>query len=149
MELKMDLEQSCYVLFRRFQLLPLLAMPQVIESGFRARPCPEVIAQASSVMGAISRGLERFFTIWRDNPSCHVMLWETGGVGIGLIPVRARILNGSFQGWRGALGCQCDLIWLNKTWFPLALRVVDGLVGTGTWFGSVAFLHGLHECFST
>lgn len=60
-----------------------------VESGFRARPCPEVdlyfFGYGRDYLGA----LKDFYHLTGQPLSCHVMLWETGGVGIGLIPVRS------------------------------------------------------------
>ncbi len=48
-----------------------------VESGFRARPCPEVDLYFLRLWARLSRGLKDFYHL-TGQPSCHVMLWETG-----------------------------------------------------------------------
>ncbi len=68
--------------------------------------------------------LERFYHL-TDNLSPRYALGNCG-VGIGLIPVRSTILNGSFLGAEGALAVSViDMDWSTQR-FLLALEVVDG-----------------------
>ena len=59
------------------------------ESGFRARSYPEVDLYFFGYGRDYLMALKDFYHLTGQPPSCHVMLLATGGVAIGLIPVRS------------------------------------------------------------